>query len=325
MKLRLQTFLFNAERAPMGLPTLPNGGHFDIMKNIVSDMYDSWAVNDAVMESMGHPRLSDVYPKTVYMEDTGRALRGEGKGKQIICQSTLFKDIIAPHASDKIAFVGPCIIDAKQQTEHGNNFGGGIASKRIEAFLNDQPESKPVYCGWGSMICKSPQFMVEFVVKSIQISGERGIVLGGVANLSLELLKQSTSDNDLIAYAEKNILFVEKISHENVFPCVKCIIHHGGAGTTNAALRSGVPSIITPVFTDQFDHAHILNVLGIGIGFSTQLQQITPEELGETIMTVVESSEMRHRAKNIQTKVIQENGKKGVVVEIQNYWASIIS
>lgn len=167
--------------------------------------------------------------------------------------------------------------------------------------------------------------MVEFVVKSIQISGERGIVLGGVANLSLELLKQSTSNNDLIAYAEKNILFVEKISHENVFPRVKCIIHHGGAGTTTAALRSGVPSIITPVFTDQFDHAHVLNVLGIGIGFSTQLQQITPEELGETIMTVVESSEMRHRAKKIQINVIKENGKKGVVVEIQDYWASIMS
>lgn len=93
IKLRLQTYFFNAERAPMGLPTLPNGGHFDIMKNIVSDMYDSWAVNDVVMESMGHPRLSDVYPKPVYMEDAGRELRGEGRMKKLFANQ-LFSKIL---------------------------------------------------------------------------------------------------------------------------------------------------------------------------------------------------------------------------------------
>merc|ERR1712038_510136 len=247
---------------------------------------------------------------------------GSGNQRIIICQSELFKNILAPGASDKMPFVGPSVIDGTQQKEKGGvaSFGGKDIHSKVEAFLMEDLESKPVYCGWGSMICKSPQHMIKFVVKSLQICGERGIVLGGVAGLSLELLKMSTTDNDLIAFAEKNILFLQKASHENLFPHMKCIVHHGGAGTTNAALRSGVPSIITPVFLDQFDHSHVLNELGIGIGLSSKLQQITPEELGKAIRDVVDNPEISIRAKEVQTKILQEDGAKVVVSEIEKLW-----
>merc|ERR1712038_1618621 len=158
-------------------------------------------------------------------------------------------------------------------------------------------------------VCKSPEFMVEFVVKSLQRSGERGIVLGGFAGLSLDLLKKVSDDEDLITYAEKYVLFIAKASHENLFPRMKCIVHHGGAGTTNAALRSGVPTIITPVFTDQFDHAYFVNKMGNGIGFSKQLQKITADEL----------------AKAIQSIVLQENGQKALLSMIEAHWNDIIS
>ena len=104
---------------------------------------------------------------------------------------------------------------------------------------------------------------------------------------------------------------------------MKCIVHHGGAGTTNAALRSGVPTIITPVFTDQFDHAHIVNKMGNGIGFSKQFQHISAEELGGAIKRVAQSSKMLCHAKEIQAKVLKENGKKVVVSMIEEHWKSV--
>ncbi|NIW49113.1 MAG: glycosyltransferase, partial [Gammaproteobacteria bacterium] len=39
--------------------------------------------------------------------------------------------------------------------------------------------------------------------------------------------------------------------HQWLFPRMATIVHHGGAGTTAAALRAGVPSVIVPYFADQ--------------------------------------------------------------------------
>merc|ERR1712038_1524878 len=150
----------------------------------------------------------------------------------------------------------------------------------------------------------------------------RGIVLGGFAGLSLDVLKEhNPDDHDLISYAEENVLFLEKASHESLFPLVKCIVHHGGAGTTNAAFRSGVPTIITPVFIDQFDHSHVVNKMGNGYGFSKQFQKMSAQELGDQIKKVSQSTAMLSRAKEVQAEVLEENGNRAVVSIIKENWA----
>ncbi|MFO0875141.1 MAG: glycosyltransferase [Phycisphaerales bacterium] len=40
-----------------------------------------------------------------------------------------------------------------------------------------------------------------------------------------------------------------------IFPRASIVIHHGGAGTTAQGLRSGRPTLITPMARDQFDNA----------------------------------------------------------------------
>jgi sterol 3beta-glucosyltransferase len=41
--------------------------------------------------------------------------------------------------------------------------------------------------------------------------------------------------------------------------------HHGGAGTTAAGLRAGVPSVITPFAADQCFWARQVEQLGVGV------------------------------------------------------------
>eukprot|EP01083_Nonionella_stella_P219687 786681_1 len=167
--------------------------------------------------------------------------------------------------------------------------------------------------------------MVEFAIRSLQISHNRGIVQGGFAGLSMDLLKQTTFDQELIEYAEKKVLFIENASHENIFPLMSCIVHHGGSGTTNTVLRCGIPSIVTPVFGDQFDHAYVVDKLGVGIGFDKQFQGTTAEELGEAITNVVGNIKIQHHAKEVQTKILKENGKERAISIIQEYWDNEIS
>jgi sterol 3beta-glucosyltransferase len=44
---------------------------------------------------------------------------------------------------------------------------------------------------------------------------------------------------------------VDSISHSWLFPRMATVVHHGGAGTTAAGLRAGIPNVVIPFFGDQ--------------------------------------------------------------------------
>ena len=53
------------------------------------------------------------------------------------------------------------------------------------------------------------------------------------------------------------------IPHAWLFPRLSAVVHHGGAGTTAAGLRAGLPAIITPLAVDQFFWGERLTALGV--------------------------------------------------------------
>lgn len=64
--------------------------------------------------------------------------------------------------------------------------------------------------------------------------------------------------------ADSQIQIIGPASHEALFTRAKMIIHHGGAGTTIAALRSGKPQIIIPHFADQNYWGKTIEKWGVG-------------------------------------------------------------
>merc|ERR1711892_24133 len=103
----------------------------------------------------------------------------------------------------------------------------------------------------------------------------------------------------IIDYAKENVIFVDKAPHEWLFPQVSLTVHHGGAGTLNAALRAGVPTIVTPVFGDQYDNSFFVQKLGVGVGFEEKLQKIDARDLSKAIDAVVNDPAMTTRAKEV--------------------------
>ncbi len=61
-----------------------------------------------------------------------------------------------------------------------------------------------------------------------------------------------------------SLLAVQGVPHAWLFPRMRLILHHGGAGTTGAALRSGIPSAVLPFWADQFLWAKRTHALGVG-------------------------------------------------------------
>ena len=108
------------------------------------------------------------------------------------------------------------------------------------AFLDDGPP--PVYIGFGSIVVENQDVLTAIVFDAIRLAGIRAIVSKGWSNLGR---------SDTATTAPSNVFMLGDCPHDWLFPHVSCVVHHGGAGTTAAAIAAGKPSVVVPFFGDQ--------------------------------------------------------------------------
>jgi UDP:flavonoid glycosyltransferase YjiC (YdhE family) len=111
-------------------------------------------------------------------------------------------------------------------------------SPELADFLAAGP--KPVYVGFGSMVSSQASGFTETVLDAVQRSGQRALLATGWGGLDA---KEGS--------AGESVFFVRHAPHDYLFPRVAAAVHHGGAGTTAAAARAGIPSVIVPFYGDQ--------------------------------------------------------------------------
>jgi len=152
----------------------------------------------------------------------------------------------------------------------------------------------PVYIGFGSVVAHNPQAALALIMEALEISGQRGVVASGWSGFQ---------------YADipDHVYILKDIPHNWLFPKVAAVVHHGGAGTTAAGLRAGVPSILVPFTTDQpFWGARVAQ---IGVGPQPiPLKKLTSHRLANAITQAVTDMEMRQRAVAIGHKIRIEDG-----------------
>ncbi|MCA9915449.1 MAG: glycosyltransferase family 1 protein, partial [Anaerolineae bacterium] len=163
----------------------------------------------------------------------------------------------------------------------------------------------PVYIGFGSMTSRNPEQTTEIVIDSIRKTGKRCILLSGWAGIG---------NSDLPDHIYK----IDSIPHHWLFPQMSAIVHHGGAGTTAAALRSGKPSIVVPHFGDQFFWARRVHTIGAGTK-SIPRKQLTAERLAEAIQKASSDSTMQQRAAQIGVEIKQEDGVQRAIRFFEEY------
>jgi vancomycin aglycone glucosyltransferase len=122
--------------------------------------------------------------------------------------------------------------------------------ERVTAFLQRQADERLVYIGFGSMPTTERSRIVDAVRAFCQAHRARVLLFSS---------HQEDAGLDLPA----SVLSVGSLDHARLFPKLDLVIHHGGAGTTAAALRAGVPQMIVPHIVDQFFHARRIAELGL--------------------------------------------------------------
>ncbi len=104
-----------------------------------------------------------------------------------------------------------------------------------------------------------------------------------------------------------DVFTLTEVPHDWLFPRMAAVVHHGGAGTTAAGLRAGVPAIITPVYSDQFFWGQRVAVLGVGPPPIPQ-KHLTAERLAAAIRLATSDQAMQDRAKALGQNLREEDG-----------------
>jgi UDP:flavonoid glycosyltransferase YjiC (YdhE family) len=110
----------------------------------------------------------------------------------------------------------------------------------------------PVYFGFGSMPVPAPADTVAVIGAACARIGARALICLGANNVD------GVSVQD-------HVKVVHEVNHAAVFPTCRAVVHHGGAGTTAAGLRAGVPALVLWNGLDQPVWATSVKHLGVGL------------------------------------------------------------
>lgn len=164
-------------------------------------------------------------------------------------------------------------------------------SKELSGFL--ARDEKPVYIGFGSVFNPNEKDeLVSLIINALNKCGKRGIIsgMGNIENLP------------------ENIIAIGSVPHTWLFKKVSAVCHHGGAGTTAAGFRAGVPSVIVPFSNDQFAWAHRAYDLGVG-SKPIYRKNLTADKLASAIEFAL-SDNIVANSKTLGKKIASENGAR---------------
>ncbi|MDT8915450.1 glycosyltransferase [Amycolatopsis sp. PS_44_ISF1] len=157
---------------------------------------------------------------------------------------------------------------------------------RLRDFLASGPP--PVYVGFGSMRPDRAEPTFTAVRTALRRLGLRGL-------LGADAVPES-----------EDLLPVKDVPHSWLFPRTAAAVHHGGAGTTAAALRAGVPSLVCPMFSDQPFWGARVHGLGAGPR-PLPLRSLTADALAGRLETLLQPP-ARRSAERVSARLRREDG-----------------
>ena len=199
-------------------------------------------VEDAQRRELGLPKATDPAPKRI-------AARGslEIQAYDELCFPGLAREWAK--WDGQRPFVGTLTMESP--TDADDEIASWIAA------------GKPPICfGFGSIPVESPADMIAMISVACAQLGERALVCA------------AASDFGNVAHFD-HVKVVGAMNYATVFPACRAIVHHGGAGTTAAGLRAGVPALILWMADVQVVWGAAVKRLKVGTSrrFSTATEQ----------------------------------------------------
>ena len=161
----------------------------------------------------------------------------------------------------------------------------------LERFL--AAGAPPVYVGFGSMSSDREEDLTGVVFGALRRCGLRGVLATGWGGLSPARLPP-------------DMLMLDWVPHDWLFPRTAAVIHHGGAGTTATGLRHGVPQVVVPFFGDQHFWGNRVYELAVGPR-PVPRRRLTADRLADALRDATDRK-VRSRAVEVGARIRTEDG-----------------
>lgn len=162
----------------------------------------------------------------------------------------------------------------------------------LSSFLAAGDE--PVYVGFGSMVTSDASRIGEMVADASRRAGVRVVMATGWGGLAP-------------GESSEDAFFLEEAPHDVLFPRVRAVVHHGGAGTTAAVLRAGVPQLVIPFLADQSFWGSRVAAAGVGPA-PIPRRRLTVDSLATALRAVTGNGAHREAATALGAVIRSEDG-----------------
>ena len=159
--------------------------------------------------------------------------------------------------------------------------------------------SPPVYIGFGSMPDQDAGATTRLILEAVKQVGCRAIVSSGWAGLGgMEV--------------PPHVRVVGPISHTILFPRVAATVHHGGAGTSAASARAGIPQLVVHHAFDQIGIGQQVERAGVGPA-PVARAALTSAKLAVALRHLLQSTELARTASALGDTIRQRDPVKAVL------------
>ncbi|XP_024173767.1 sterol 3-beta-glucosyltransferase UGT80B1 isoform X3 [Rosa chinensis] len=209
----------------------------------------------------------------------------------------------------------------------------------LQYFLKTPTPMPPVFIGLNSIgsmgFLKNPQAFLRILESVLKITTYRFILFTAgykpldaairaiAADSSSHMTHKQINDDCVSLFHERLFCFSGSIPYMWLFSGCAAAIHHGGSGTTAAALLAGIPQVLCPFMLDQFYWAERMFWLGVASEplkrshlLPEESDDETIEEAAKMLSRVIHdtlSPEIRERAVEISERISLEDGVSNAV------------
>lgn len=211
------------------------------------------------------------------------------------------RDIAISHTLNLVPF-SPELLNYSNRRYPNVHLTGLYREKRAQSnslpqdLMNFISDATPVcYITFGSLtsIDTNPEETVELLIRSVKKAKIKAVI-----QFDWDRCSQIT---------DSDIYQVTRISHQEIFPHCSFVIHHGGAGTTQTTIASGVPSVVVSHGADQGFNGRILKSAGTCATVLNR-KSLTVEKLSKAMEKILGNDSYKESALAISRRIENENG-----------------
>jgi vancomycin aglycone glucosyltransferase len=151
----------------------------------------------------------------------------------------------------------------------------------------------PVYIGFGSNPIVGTEKFTRLFEQVGRETNQRLIISKGWADFPVN----NTSE----------ILYVDEMPFDLLFPKLTAAVYHGGTGTMAAITRAGIPQAAFPFMGDQFDNRKQIVKLGLGPE-TCDFKKMTAESISSAIKECISDEKYKKNAEEISKRLQNVNG-----------------